>query len=205
MKDATPSYLKTLAEVYRPHSSDIRRRIELLAHIYDLPEIKFHLSTDDSRYFEYVTRISNFVVVVFYTSSKYVFLQTSPSGDGKRVTYSLPARSIRPDFTVQDTINSLAAQTIGQVKLAQVEPVALLKHSFSHSKALPTTHEMQGLAYVARLLDSAPRNLFPIDGYFVPIRDGKQHIENGEVSSFSNSDVLSRSIDRIQGFFGPAC
>lgn len=195
------SYPKVLDEVYAAHTQEISRKIELLSELYQLPTINYELATKDRRYYDYTTTIANFIVLILYSSSKKVFLYTS--ADSNKSEYYLPATHSSPESTIEDIINSLAQKTIPNIELAEVEPIALLEHTFIYSSdTQQEKHSMVGLAYVARILNFKEiENTFIEGGIYVHFSQIHDILSSNQVKKYSNRAVLETAIKRLESYF----
>jgi ubiquinone/menaquinone biosynthesis C-methylase UbiE len=196
------TYPRILDEVYSTHYEHVFRVIDLYAELYGLPTISFRLDTDNRGYFDYTTTISSFVVLVLYTSTKKVFLRIS--ADTSSEEYYLLATHVLPESSVEDTVYSLAQSALPDVKIAGVEPFAILEHTFHFSHGVASEkHSMPGIAYIARILDSVEfesKRVIP-DGSFFPLGEAKNFLAQKKVPKYSNHDVLEAALNRLDTFF----
>ncbi len=202
MSTDSNTYPKILDEVYSTHYEDVSRAIHLYGDLYDLPAISFDFTTENRAYFDYTTTISSFVVLLLYTSTKKVFLRTS--ADASSEEYYLLATHVLPESSVEDTVYSLAQSALPDVRIAGVEPVAILEHTFhfSHGEA-SEKHSMPGIAYIARVLDAVEfqsKHVIP-DGSFFPVSEARNFLAQKKVPKYSNHDVLEAALNRLDTFF----
>jgi ubiquinone/menaquinone biosynthesis C-methylase UbiE len=196
------TYPGILDEVYSTNYENVSHKIHLYGELYDLPRISFNFHTNSHGYFDYTTTISSFVVLVLYTSTKKIFLRVS--ADSSSEEYYLLATHILPETSIEETVYALSKSALPDVKIAGVEPVAILEHTFEFSDGVKTEkHSMPGIAYIARILDAVEfesRHVIP-DGSFFPVSEARNLLSQNKLRKYSNHSVLETALNRLDSFF----
>ena len=193
------SYPAVLDRVYSTNYASVDRQLSFLGELYDLPHYNHSLTIKNRGFFDYTSTIQQFVVLVVYSSKRKVFLL--PGTDGSKEQYYLPARRVLPGSFIESAVRELSEEIFPERSLAGFEPVAILTHSFKFQQLDQTeTHSMNGVAYIARLLDTNKRSKRVRNGAFFPFSEARNFLSQGLVGEYSNAEVLTCALERISSF-----
>lgn len=186
---------EVLRDVYSSPEKDINAQIELFESIYQLKRLEFKWTSDteawiNESFYKYASKVQHFVILALYSYDLHKRLFFIHSADTGVVEASLPGGAIGPGRTIQETIQHLARRCHRDVRLAEVEPLAVVSHEFRYRNAV---HVQRGLACMARVanFDAIRREVQSFEKI--------DRIQLDNIRRFSNRDICDLAIKRLRG------
>jgi SAM-dependent methyltransferase len=195
-----------LDEVFETKYRSVERQLDSIASIYNLRAVAAEIPTQSGTFFEYVSTIPYFVVLVVYRPQKSILLLLG--SDREQDSYSLPARKVQPGQALEEAVRALSEDVLPGAHLAGFEPTAMVTHRFTlkDEGKVSDSFLQRGVAFVARLMDIGADNTSTgasrrDNARFVSFRECREHVRRGAFRKYTNAVIAERSLDFLDQFF----
>lgn len=148
--------------------------------IYDLPIVNLDSQVSPD-IFDIISQKKYFTTVAMYDNTHQLILTPK---------HKLPKGEFS-GANIQESINSIAQETLPKVKLGEIEPIALIEHRFADSKG--RTHSQYGLGFMGRIRNKEEALTNIGQNILVGIKNN----ETDSVDYLQSKDVLSYCIRRL--------